>query len=104
MSMEVEQKEFEIWCREYSKRWKGNWENYCLVKDAWLAGFYTAREKGFDAISTLNLTDMAVPGKEENYAFRDSAEALWKLGDHKVKVVIENHQLFQGTGTKPDAE
>ena len=41
--MEVKMKRYEKQCIDYSERFKRNWEWYCLVKDAWLAGYAQAK-------------------------------------------------------------
>ncbi len=41
--MEVQMKRYEKQCIDYAERFKRNWEWYCLVKDAWLAGYAQAK-------------------------------------------------------------
>lgn len=58
--MTVEMKEFEVWCREYSKRWnkKEQWDYFCLVKDAWISGYKKAREEGYKATGDIRITSL----------------------------------------------
>lgn len=49
-------KQYEAWCLEYSEKhnFPGTWEMYCVVKDAWLAGYRT----GVDDINKVGYTDV----------------------------------------------
>lgn len=41
--MVVQMKLYEKQCIDYAEKYKRNWEYYCLVKDAWLAGYKQAK-------------------------------------------------------------
>lgn len=75
--MIVTVKQFEVWCGEYAQRWnkKQLWDSYCLVKDAWLNGYYKAIE------ACIN---------------RDELTELSQVGEDKVEVEIGSNQIGQG--------
>lgn len=77
--MKITVKQFEVWCGEYSERWnkKQLWDSYCLVKDAWLNGYYKARE-----VIEANID-------------RNELIELSEIGEQKIEVEVGSNQIGQ---------
>lgn len=62
--MVVQMKRYEKQCIDYSEKYKRNWEYYCLVKDAWLAGYAQAK-KNFTEFETESQTLVSENGSHQ---------------------------------------
>lgn len=79
--MKVEMPQFAVWCGEYSRRFINKWDYYCLVSDAWLNGFYKAKEEAYKLAESQRHVPEFTPS------------ALYCLGETKMEVEIQSNQL-----------
>lgn len=91
VTVTVEMKELEAACIKYAEKYKNNWEFYCLVKDAWLAGYKLARDQAWNVLS--DMTTNSYDNAEQ--AILEAGSEIWSLGERKTSVEIDNPQIGQ---------
>lgn len=95
--MKVQIKQFEYWCMQYSERWnkKQLWDSFILVKDAWLNGYYKAREEAYKKFETAwnNPNYAGLPIETGLHILSSSVE---KMGEEQVETEIGSPQIGEG--------
>lgn len=107
--MKVIMKQLEAWCLEENERYnkKGAWDNFCIAKDSYLAGFKKARHQ--IASKLLEDNDMSIFNQRwtdsENDEQRLTDEQhenfikyyvdlyVKKLGEDEVEVELDGNQI-----------
>jgi hypothetical protein len=104
MEQTIEVPEFSAWCGEFAERWNkhASWDNYCLVKDAWLNGFWKAREmiqKEYEALRASCDPDYLTHPRTGRPVEAYAVPADWQpsqVGEDPVTITIKSNQIGAG--------
>ncbi len=105
--MIVKQKQYEIDCNKYAEVFNitNQWGNYCISKDAWLAGYKRAKENSLDMdkIVEIDIGSNQI-GMNDKFNSRDKEQLLrefltlhFEAKDIRITKDCKGNISFQGT-------